>query len=103
LSFLLPCPNCGQRSSYEFDFGGEYHSRPSADASEEHWSRYLYFRTNSEGVQTEWWYHRQGCKEWFLAERNTSTNEVRTSFWPEELKSRVDARADSPPTSGSDH
>lgn len=84
MSFLLPCPNCGQRSVYEFDFGGEYHTRPSHDAPREDWTKYLYFRANTDDVQTEWWYHRQGCKSWFLANRSTTTNEVYDTFWPED-------------------
>jgi len=93
LSFLLPCPNCGPRSVYEFDFGGEYHARPEvnehASASTEEWARYLYCKTNSENDQTEWWYHRMGCRLWFLASRNTSTNQVHSTFWPEQLQARV--------------
>jgi sarcosine oxidase delta subunit len=27
-------------------------------------------------VQREWWYHRIGCGLWFVAERDTRTNEV---------------------------
>src|SRR6202034_4190594 len=69
MSFLLPCPNCGRRSVYEFDFGGEYHTRPSHDAPLEDWTKYLYFRANTNDVQTEWWYHWQGCQSWFLANR----------------------------------
>ena len=26
--------------------------------------------------QREWWHHRFGCELWFLAERDTRTNEV---------------------------
>jgi sarcosine oxidase delta subunit len=28
-------------------------------------------------VQREWWQHRFGCEVWFLAERDTRTNEVK--------------------------
>src|ERR1700758_3618036 len=91
MSFLLPCPNCGPRSVYEFDFGGEYHERPSNNASEREWAQHVYFRANTNGVQTEWWYHRQGCKLWFLANRDTSTNEVHASFWPGDRKGREPA------------
>ena len=27
-------------------------------------------------MQQEWWLHRSGCGEWFIAERDTRTNEV---------------------------
>ena len=37
---------------------------------------YVYFRDNVAGEQREWWQHRQGCGEWFLAQRDTRTNEV---------------------------
>ncbi len=29
------------------------------------------------GVQREWWFHRSGCRAWFVAERDTRTNEVK--------------------------
>ena len=76
MTFLLECPNCGPRDVYEFRFGGERQTRPGPDASREAWTEYLYFRTNTAGPQIEWWYHRMGCRTWFLAERDTRTNEV---------------------------
>ena len=82
MSFLLICPNCGERSVQEFRFGGEATSRPSPDASAERWASYFYFRPNAAGVQREWWNHRYGCRRWFFANRDTTTNEVRETFWP---------------------
>jgi heterotetrameric sarcosine oxidase delta subunit len=76
MAFLLQCPNCGARDVYEFRFGGEYQTRPQPSASAEDWARYLYFRANEAGVQKEWWYHRSGCRAWFLAIRDTRTNSV---------------------------
>src|SRR5262245_58125951 len=70
MSFLLECPNCGPRDVYEFRFGGEYQRRPPPDAAGPAWAEYLFFRTNAAGVQTEWWYHRLGCKAWFLGVRD---------------------------------
>jgi len=53
-----------------------------AAVSDQEWADYLYMRRNELGVQTEWWYHRAGCGQWFLAERHTLTNEVvRTWVW----------------------
>ena len=40
MSFLLRCPHCGNRSVYEFRFGGEIKERPAADASEDDWLNY---------------------------------------------------------------
>ena len=34
-------------------------------------------------MQREWWYHRFGCETWFLAERDTRTNEVLKTELPE--------------------
>ena len=85
MSFLLRCPHCGDRSVYEFRFGGEVKARPAPEASEQDWSRYLYTNRNKAGVQTEWWFHRSGCRQWLQAERNTVTNVVgRTWFLDEE-------------------
>lgn len=68
----------------DFRFGGESLDRPDQTASEEQWSRYFYTRKNEEGVQREWWYHRFGCRKWFLALRDTRDNAVVQTSWPEE-------------------
>ena len=75
---LIECPNCGERNSGEFRFGGEYNPRPaeSDKISAEEWTEYLYMRDNLSGEQLEWWFHRAGCDLWFLARRDTYTNQV---------------------------
>ena len=35
------------------------------------------------GIQREWWSHRSGCGAWFLAERDTRTNEVLLTKLPD--------------------
>ena len=82
MSFLLRCPNCGDRSVYEFRFGGEIKQRPSLDASQTEWTDYRYYRDNAAGIQREWWFHRAGCRQWLQAVRNTVTNEVLEAFLP---------------------
>lgn len=84
MSFLLRCPFCGERSVYEFRFGGEAHQRPAAGASEEEWYRYTFVKENVAGEQTEWWFHRQGCRQWLKAARNTVTNKVIRTWFPDE-------------------
>jgi heterotetrameric sarcosine oxidase delta subunit len=84
MSFLLPCPNCGNRSVYEFRFGGEIKQRPSLDASVGEWQAFRFNRVNTAGVQTEWWFHGSGCRQWLQAVRNTTSNEVLESFLPPE-------------------
>jgi len=83
VSFLIPCPHCGNRSVYEFRFGGEVKKRPEPDAPAAEWMEYTYTKANDSGVQREWWYHRSGCRQWLQARRNTTTNEVLEAFFPE--------------------
>jgi heterotetrameric sarcosine oxidase delta subunit len=77
VSFLLTCPNCGVREVTDFGFGGEISARPKAEPSFRELNTYNYFRRNVAGVQREWWFHRSGCRAWFIAERDTRTNEVK--------------------------
>ncbi|MBM3774849.1 MAG: sarcosine oxidase subunit delta [Acidobacteria bacterium] len=88
MSFLMDCPNCGERSVYEFQYGGEVKSRPLAGAPRQEWTRYLYWRTNSASVAREWWFHKLGCRVWFQAERNATTNEVKSSYLPGTARAR---------------
>ncbi len=80
MSYVLTCPNCGPREVTDFSFGGEVNPRPKARPTERELGSYNYFRRNVAGVQREWWNHRSGCSAWFLAERDTRTNEV---LWTE--------------------
>ena len=76
MSFLLPCPNCGPRDVNEFSYQGEVTVRPKESPRFEELTSYLYYRNNVAGPQREWWFHRDGCELWFLAERDTRTNDV---------------------------
>ena len=80
MSFVLTCPNCGPREVTDFGFGGELNPRPKTTPSLRELGEYNYFRTNVAGLQREWWNHRSGCGAWFIAERDTRTNEV---MWTE--------------------
>jgi heterotetrameric sarcosine oxidase delta subunit len=77
VSFVLTCPNCGVREVTDFGFGGEVSARPAQAPSFRELNTYNYFRRNVAGVQREWWFHRSGCRAWFVAERDTRTNEVK--------------------------
>ena len=68
----------------EFAYAGEVTSRPRETPSLEELTDYVYFRRNVAGVQREWWFHRSGCRAWFIAERNTVTNEVLMTARPNE-------------------
>jgi len=83
MSFLLACPECGERSAYEFRFGGEVKSRPPQGSSDDAWFHYIYTKVNEAGEQQEWWFHRNGCRKWFQALRDTRTNTVLATWRPE--------------------
>ena len=87
MGFLLDCPNCGKRDVYEFKFGGEWRRRPQFSAAEREWATYVYMKDNAAGAEKEWWYHRLGCKRWFLAIRDTKDNSVLKTFWMEDEQS----------------
>jgi heterotetrameric sarcosine oxidase delta subunit len=83
---LLTCPNCGPRNASEFRYGGEAHARPNPNATTPgDWMAYVYMRDNPRGPLREWWYHRAGCGQWFIAERDTKTQQIeRTYPWTAE-------------------
>jgi heterotetrameric sarcosine oxidase delta subunit len=93
MSFLLPCPTCGPRPVDEYSAGGEFTTRPAPDSTPHELGRALYIKRNVAGPQLEWWYHTQGCREWFQAERDTRTNEVLRVGRPGELSDVVEAGA----------
>jgi len=100
MSFVLECPNCGIREVTDFGFGGEVSARPRARPSFRELNTYNYFRRNTAGVQREWWFHRSGCRAWFIAERNTSTNEVLFTALPDEAPPASAGPAEGPEPRG---
>lgn len=100
MTFLIDCPHCGAREALEFAYGGETTSRATESSAEREFTDYLYYRENVNGWQTEWWLHRDGCRAWFLAERHTSTNEVRATWLPGQERSPHDPAAVSPGVAG---
>ena len=93
MSYLLTCPNCGIREVTDFAFGGEVSKRPTQRPTFRELNTYTYFKRNVAGVQREWWNHRSGCRAWFLAERNTVTNEVLFTALPAQLRAREAGQA----------
>ncbi|MES5820582.1 sarcosine oxidase subunit alpha family protein [Streptomyces sp. RG80] len=80
---LIPCPWCGPRDEAEFHYGGQAHVAyppDPASLSDEDWARYLFFRDNPKGPFAERWSHAAGCRRWFNAVRDTSTNEILTVY-----------------------
>ncbi|MFR0354273.1 sarcosine oxidase subunit alpha family protein [Streptomyces sediminimaris] len=96
---LIPCPWCGPRDEAEFHYGGQAHvpypEDPSALTDEE-WARYLFFRDNPKGPFAERWNHTSGCRRWFNAVRDTSTNEVLTVYRSGEPRPQTPPREPDP-------
>jgi sarcosine oxidase subunit delta len=74
MSFLLTCPNCGPREVHEFRYGGQILSTAAGSSQP---------ASNLPEVQRERWYHRLGCRSWFMAERDLRTNAVIGTAWLE--------------------
>ena len=72
---LVACRWGGERYESEFSFGGEAHlERPQESCSDKEWTEYIFMRINFKGEQKERWMHINGCRQWFNAVRNTTTN-----------------------------
>ena len=76
MTISITCPICGKRSGYEFKFGGEERGpKPTwINPTPKQWCEYIHNRRNIDGVQKEWWYHKDGCGTWFTIYRDTLTN-----------------------------
>ena len=75
----IKCPWCGARDESEFSYGGEADiTRPAEpDAlTDEEWADYLFMRSNTKGLYREQWVHDQGCRRWFVLERDTVTYQI---------------------------
>jgi heterotetrameric sarcosine oxidase delta subunit len=81
---LVPCPWCGPRNVAEFRYVGERRARPDPlTADPPAWREYLYLQANPAGWVEENWYHRAGCRQYFVAERHAVDNQIRASRPPD--------------------
>lgn len=87
---LMLCPLNGWRNISEFAWGGEVKEMPDpARASDRQWAEYVFVENNTAGVVREWWCHLP-TSYWFIAERNTLTEEILRTYPASELfSSRV--------------
>ncbi len=79
---LIKCPWCGKRDETEFSYGGEADIvRPPVpdDLDDKQWADYLFMRKNTRGLHKEQWQHSQGCRRWFVIERDTVTYHINES------------------------
>ena len=86
----MPCPLNGLRNISEFICGGEVKSMPDPITGKNlEWAEYLFIENNTKGVVREWWMHVP-TSYWFIAERNTETEEIIKTYPASELfKQRV--------------
>ena len=71
----MHCPLNGLRNISEFVCGGEVEEMPGVDASVRDWADYIFLENNMRGITREWWFHVPSSY-WFIAERDTSTDET---------------------------
>lgn len=88
---IMNCPLNGPRNISEFICFGEVSEMPDPNAvDDETWAKYIWFSNNTAGVVREWWCHTPSAY-WFIAERNTVTDEIVTTYPATEVfKDRVD-------------
>ena len=88
---LMNCPLNGPRNISEFVCGGEVVEHPDvATCTDQEWSEFVLMENNRRGVVREWWCH-VATAYWFIAERNTVTEEILKTYPATELfNTRVD-------------
>ena len=75
----------GPRNISEFVCGGEVEQMPDPVTGSDHeWAEYLFMENNLKGVVREWWMHVP-TSYWFIAERNTETEEIIKTYPASEL------------------
>ena len=91
---ILNCPLNGPRNISEFAYGGEVQDMPAADAGAREWASYVFFENNTRGLVREWWIH-QPTSYWFIAERDTESDEVVRTYAADQLyKKRAEVGGD---------
>ncbi len=77
---LIPCPLNGLRPADEFTYAGEVRQMPDpAASSDAEWAKHVFHRSGVPGVKHEWWCHTPSGY-WFIAERDTTTDEILQSY-----------------------
>lgn len=90
---IMNCPLNGPRNINEFVYGGVVGTMPDpATTSDEAWAEYLFIENNTRGPVREWWYHVPTAY-WFIAERDTSTDEILRTYAPSEVFGAPEAGA----------
>ena len=73
---IVTCPINGARPVSEFVCGGEVRLMPNPQTTDDlTWADYVFNRNGEAGIKKEWWCHTPS-NTWFIAERNTQTDEI---------------------------
>ena len=77
---IMPCPLNGPRNISEFTCFGEVSEMPDPDSlSDPDWADFVCMSNNTAGVVREGWCHGP-TNYWFIAERNTVTDEILKTY-----------------------
>ena len=77
---IIDCPLNGPRNASEFVWGGAVVVEPDpATCSDAAWADYVFLHDNKPGIVREWWLHAPTAY-WFIAERNTVTDEILRTY-----------------------
>ena len=77
---IMPCPLNGPRNIQEFICAGPVEPHPDPNQCTDHeWTEYVWMEENLDGVVREWWCH-VATAYWFIAERNTVTDEILATY-----------------------
>ena len=83
---LMHCPINGWRPIQEFSYGGTFRLMPPPpNCTDQQWANYVFNRDGAAGIKKEWWYHL-ASGVWFIAERNTLTDEILRTYLFQEMK-----------------
>jgi sarcosine oxidase subunit delta len=88
---IMPCPLNGPRNISEFVCGGEVRAAPDpATCSDREWAAHLFLERNPAGEILEWWLHVPSAY-WFVALRDTRTDEILKTMTVADLKVELGA------------
>ena len=95
---IMPCPLNGPRNIQEFVCAGPVEPHPDPNrCTDEEWAAYVWLEENEAGLVREWWCH-VATSYWFIAERNTVTDEILATYPASQVFSeRVDFAPLAPP------
>ena len=76
----MPCPLNGPRNIQEFICAGPVEPHPDPNrCTDREWTEFVWMEENLAGVVREWWCH-VATSYWFIAERNTVTDEILATY-----------------------